>query len=72
MIHFGKNKGVRLGDLSRRQLMWYANDWQLQENPSEYDHRLKRAAVALEAGFDNTEDLLPNAYAGVEDDGIPF
>lgn len=49
-IHFGKNKGTKLGDLTPRQLAWYANDWKLQDTPSEYDHRLKAAAVALHAG----------------------
>jgi hypothetical protein len=56
MVHFGKNKGTRLGDLTPRQLAWYANDWKLQDEPTEYDHRLKQAAVALNAG-DNSADF---------------
>lgn len=58
-IHFGKNKGVKLGELTPAQLRWYATEWQLQEDPSEYDHRLKRAAVALNAGMNNPDFDLP-------------
>ena len=56
VVHFGKNKGTRLGDLTPRQLAWYATEWKLQDDPSEYDHRLKQAAVALNAG-DNSPDF---------------
>lgn len=52
VIHFGKNKGKPLGELTLQQLMWYAEKWTLQEEPSEYDHHLKAAAVALAAGDD--------------------
>lgn len=62
VIHFGKNKGVKLGDLTPAQLRWYATEWKLQDDPSEYDHRIKRAAVALNAGHNN-----PNF-----DDEVPF
>lgn len=62
VIHFGKNKGVKLGALTPAQLRWYATEWKLQDDPSEYDHRIKRAAVALNAGHNN-----PNF-----DDEVPF
>lgn len=62
VIHFGKNKGVKLGDLTPAQLRWYAIEWKLQDEPSEYDHRIKRAAIALNAGHNN-----PNF-----DDDVPF
>lgn len=52
VIHFGKNKGTPLGKLTLNQLLWYAEKWALQEEPSEYDHHLKAAAVALAAGDD--------------------
>lgn len=28
VIHFGKNKGVKLGDLQEKQLSWYIDEWQ--------------------------------------------
>jgi len=52
VIHFGKNKGVLLSELTPGQLRWLANEWVIQDEPSEYDHRLKAAAVALQAGDD--------------------
>ena len=52
VIHFGKNKGTKLGELTPRQLSWYATEWVVQENASEYDHLLKLSAAALHAGHD--------------------
>lgn len=59
MISFGKNKGVLLGELTQGQLRWYAEDWQVQADPSPYDVRLKSAAVALHAGNDEPEWDIP-------------
>lgn len=59
LIHFGKNKGVKLGELTLQQLEWYANRWQVQEDPSEYDHHLKAAAVSLLAGDDEPFKVDP-------------
>lgn len=28
VVHFGKNKGVKLGDMEERQLAWYAEEWE--------------------------------------------
>jgi len=53
-IHFGKNKGTPLGKLTLNQLLWYANEWKIQDEPSDYDHKLKAAAVALAGGDDET------------------
>lgn len=64
-VHFGKNKGVLLGSLNPRQLGWYASEWQVQEDPSEYDHRLKAAAVALAGGDDSEIQFDP-------DHDVPF
>lgn len=58
-IHFGKNKGTALKDLTLNQLTWYAQEWKIQEDPSEYDHHLKTAAVALLAGDDTPFDVDP-------------
>ena len=58
-IHFGKNRGVKLGELTLQQLEWYANSWQIQDDPSEYDHHLKTAAVALLGGDDEPFNVDP-------------
>ncbi len=62
-VHFGKNRGILLGSLTSSQVRWYAMEWQLQDTPSEYDHLLKTAAVALHAGDDSP--IPPNPYADV-------
>lgn len=59
IVHFGKNKGVRLGDMTPAQVKWYATEWKVQDHPSEYDHRLKQAAVALHEGSDHPDFDLP-------------
>lgn len=64
-IHFGKNNGVLLGSLTARQLDWYANTWTIQDDPSEYDYRLKAAALALAGGDDSEIKFDP-------DHEIPF
>lgn len=68
-IHFGKNRGVLLGSLTKAQLSWYADKWEVQEDPSDYDRRLKAAAVALNSGDDNP--LVP-AGLSPHDESIPF
>ena len=62
VVHFGKNKGKTLGSLTLNQLTWYANEWKIQDDPSEYDHHLKNAAVSLLAGDDSefTADPYPD------------
>jgi len=66
VIHFGKNKGTALGELTLEQLKWYAETWKMQEDASPYDARLKVAARALLRGDDTAEVLSP------PDDSIPF
>jgi hypothetical protein len=57
IVHFGKNKGTPLNVLSDRQLEWYATQWTLQEDPSEYDHALKAAAIATLTQRQGLRDL---------------
>lgn len=52
VVHFGKMKGVMLGEMTPEQVSWWANEWKVQDEPSDYDHRLKQAALALHAGKD--------------------
>jgi len=60
-VHFGKNCGILLGSLTPAQVRWYATEWQLQDTPSEYDHLLKTAAVALHSGDDSPIEADPYA-----------
>jgi len=59
IVHFGKNKGTPLSALTPAQLRWYATEWKVQDEPSQYDHRLKQAAIALHAGNDSPDFDLP-------------
>jgi hypothetical protein len=62
VLHWSRNKGKRLDELTPKQLEWYANEWKLQDDPSAYDVRLKFAAQALARGDDTPEALSdPNA-----------
>lgn len=59
VVHFGKNKGVLLSEMTPDQIRWLANDWKMQDDPSEYDHRLRQAAIALHAGQDTSTFVVP-------------
>lgn len=48
VVHFGKNAGTPLSDLTPRQLGWYADEW--GNGDSEQDIALKRAAILLKHG----------------------
>jgi len=71
-VHFGKNRGVLLGSLTSAQLKWYADQWQVQENPTDYDRRLKAAAVALNSGNDTPLVPAGAVVLSPHDDEIPF
>lgn len=64
-IHFGKNRGVLLGSLTAAQLGWYATKWEVQDTPSDYDLRLKAAAVALHSGDDSPMGSVPDDMAAI-------
>lgn len=59
VLHWSKHKGKKLSELNLQQLRWYAEDWKLQDTPSEYDHLLKSAAVALFSGSDEPITVDP-------------
>lgn len=70
-IHFGKNQGKRLSELTARQVEWYAHAWD-PDGDERYpakpvDRRLKLAAQVLAGG--GGEHEMASAEA---DDGIPF
>lgn len=54
-IHFGKNAGVRLGDLKPNQLEWYQTKWSLGDNPSE-DDKVLRLALDKSMKVGGTQD----------------
>lgn len=65
IVHFGKNQGTRLGDLSNKSLTWYANrDPDPRYGDSPQDRKLKLAAQMI---LGLAPDEIP---AG--DDDIPF
>lgn len=69
VIHFSKNSGKRLSELTPKQLEWYAQTW--EPNPqyaNEADRALKEAAVAMHLG------VPAGAVVGApnHDDDIPF
>lgn len=69
VLHFSKNAGKKLSELTQRQLAWYANEW--TEKPGypwqPVDRRLKRAAQILANGSADPEPVA----AGIDED-IPF
>jgi hypothetical protein len=69
VIHFSKNQGKTLGELTQRQLEWYAQVWEpKQEYATDQDWTLKAAAQALLNG----ETVTVAAGASSDVDDIPF
>ena len=74
-IHFGKNKGKKLDDLSEKQLSWYQGSWDptkdrdgnTHSHPISDDDKLLRAA--LDASVDDDHQA---AQSMSSDDEIPF
>ncbi len=87
-IHFGKNKDVRLGDLTRAQLSWYAEKWEPRYDERQgridtKDEALQNAAKQLMVALDHPAALSDFGAAmdavvttasvhDDESDGIPF
>ena len=75
-IHFGKNKGVKLGDLGSRQLEWYVTEWQ----PKPYKGAIAEADQILRAALDQAAGELDGSKAAPEgsqpdaqdSDEVPF
>lgn len=56
-IHFGKNKGVRLGDLDKKSLAWYCENW----HPKPYKGRIDDASTVLREMLDKAREELSAA-----------
>lgn len=49
VVHWGKNKGVKLGDLPAKSVAWYAEDWTISPYKGKWndnDLNLRAAAIA--------------------------
>lgn len=72
-IHFGKNKGKRLGDLDGGQLHWYKEKWQPKEYP-EGSGKFSKADIGLRAALDAAmaEKRERSGEVDVVDDDLPY
>lgn len=79
-IHFGKNKGVRLGDLKQASLEWYQKEFQAKEYPegsgriSPNDQRLRGALDQSMKGDGESMPTPPDepTSAPDPDESLPF
>lgn len=79
VIHFGKNKGRRLGDLDQRSLAWYIKDWQpkpykgrISDHDAVLREMLDKAANDLDGGSQEPKAEPVGAAKGAStDDEIP-
>lgn len=55
VVHFGKNKGIRLGDMEPQQLRWYQNDW----SPRPFRGKISEQDSALRAALDASLGKAP-------------
>lgn len=73
VIHFGKNKGTALRDLSEKSLSWYLDEWK----PEPYKGKMSQDNLNLRAALDKikgSDEPLPAPVTASDDDGdnVPF
>lgn len=75
VIHFGKNKGVAIRDLSEKSLSWYRDEWQ----PEPYKGKMSADNIKLRTALDMIKGVQPedamSAAADQQDatiDEVPF
>jgi hypothetical protein len=73
VVHFGKNKGTALRDLSEKSLSWYRDEW----TPEPYKGKMSQDNLTLRAALDKikgSDEPLPAPVTATEDDGdnVPF
>lgn len=66
VVHFGKNKDVKLGDLPDRTLRWYINEW--QPKPYGQANRISDADAVLRQMLDKAGAELAAGKQAVADD----
>jgi hypothetical protein len=54
VIHFGKNKGVKIGELDNRSLSWYIAEWK----PKPYNGKISQEDTNLRAALDEAGIFL--------------
>lgn len=73
-IHYGKNQGKALGDLTEKQLSWYVGNYRpgfdKDGNKSKYDPSEADLALRRALNSSNNEDHL--VAQSVSDDDVPF
>jgi len=79
VVHFGKNKGFTLGQLTEYQLKWYQTKWEPQpygdKQPTEQDYALRKYLDESMALFSQVpEDIENNTRRNpdVEVEDVPF
>jgi hypothetical protein len=69
VVHWSRNRGKTLGELTKRQIDWYANEWQPNpDHATDQDWTLKAAAQQLTNG--QSEAAVVGAPSDLDD--IPF
>lgn len=75
VIHFGKNKGVAIRDLSEKSLSWYRDEWM----PEPYKGKMSADNLKLRAALDKIKGVTPaeDAMSAAADeqqdmDEVPF
>lgn len=74
VIHFGKNKGVALGELEEKSLVWYINEWQ----PKPYNGKINSEDSALRHALDRAgKDMFgpangANGHTAPEAEEVPM
>jgi hypothetical protein len=66
VIHFGKNKGQRLRELSAKSIFWYADTWPITGRSSDEDRALKSAAQAYADELEMNQDPEHGPSAAAE------
>lgn len=60
VMHFGKNQGKRLGDMTPRQLGWYVENW--EPNP---DYEVRQDDITLQRALGEYKEAVENSHADV-------
>jgi hypothetical protein len=70
VLHFGKNKGTKLGDLPASSLDWYAKEWQ----PKPYNGKISDADIILRGALDSYLEAKssPGTVEPPQGDDVPF
>jgi hypothetical protein len=78
-VHFGKNKGVMLGQLEPRSLNWYAEEWlqkklsDIERPPNEADKTLIIALTEYKREMlEHARRMKETVSAEVEEEPLPF